>query len=71
MITHAGRCVALNLGRKIMLKWVLFFLLVALAAGVLGFTGIAGAAATIAKIIFGVAIILFIIAVLIGRSLIS
>ena len=54
-----------------MLKWVLFFLLVALAAGVLGFTGIAGAAATIAKIIFGVAIILFIIAVLIGRSLIS
>ena len=58
-------------GRKIMLKWGLFFLLVALVAGVLGFTGIAGTAATIAKIIFGVAIILFIIAILIGRSLIS
>ena len=58
-------------GRKVMLKWGIFFLLVALVAGVLGFTGIAGAAGTIAKIIFGVAIILFIIALLVGRSLLS
>ena len=44
-----------------MLGWALTFLIVALIAAVLGFGGIAGFAVEIAKIIFFVAIILFLI----------
>jgi uncharacterized membrane protein YtjA (UPF0391 family) len=44
-----------------MLSWAIFFLVVALIAAVLGFGGIAGTAIGIAKIIFVVAIILFLI----------
>lgn len=42
-----------------MLGWALTFLVVALIAGVLGFTTIAGAAMGIAKIVFFVFLILF------------
>jgi len=55
-----------------MLGWALTFLVVALIAAVLGFGGIAGLSIEIAKIIFFVAIVLFlisaVIAVLRGRS---
>lgn len=44
-----------------MLNWAILFLVVALVAAVLGFGGIAGTAIGIAKIIFVVAIILFLI----------
>ena len=44
-----------------MLGWALTFLIVALIAAVLGFGGIAGFAVEIAKIIFFVAIVLFVI----------
>ena len=49
-----------------MLGWALTFLVVALIAAVLGFGGIAGTAIEIAKIIFFVAIILFLVSVVIG-----
>jgi uncharacterized membrane protein YtjA (UPF0391 family) len=49
-----------------MLGWVLTFLVVALIAGVLGFTSIAGASIEIAKIIFFIAIVLFLISVIFG-----
>jgi uncharacterized membrane protein YtjA (UPF0391 family) len=42
-----------------MLGWALTFLVVALIAGVLGFTTIAGAAIAIAKIVFFVFLVLF------------
>ena len=42
-----------------MLRWVIGFLIVALIAAVLGFGGIAFAAAGIAKIIFYIFLILF------------
>lgn len=42
-----------------MLRWALIFFLVALFAAVLGFTGIAAAAAGIAKVIFYLFVILF------------
>jgi uncharacterized membrane protein YtjA (UPF0391 family) len=45
----------------IMLNWAILFLIVALVAAVLGFGGIAGTAIGIAKIIFVVAIVLFLI----------
>lgn len=44
-----------------MLGWALTFLIVALIAAVLGFGGIAGVAIEIAKLIFFVAIVLFLI----------
>jgi uncharacterized membrane protein YtjA (UPF0391 family) len=49
-----------------MLGWVLTFLVVALIAGVLGFGGIAGASIEIAKVIFFIAVVLFLISVLFG-----
>jgi uncharacterized membrane protein YtjA (UPF0391 family) len=52
--------------RAIMLGWALTFLIVALIAAVLGFGGIAGLSVEIAKIIFFVAVVLFLISALIG-----
>jgi uncharacterized membrane protein YtjA (UPF0391 family) len=49
-----------------MLGWALTFLIVALVAAVLGFGGIAGLSIEIAKIIFFVAIILFLISAVVG-----
>lgn len=42
-----------------MLSWALLFLVIALVAALLGFGGIAGTAAGIAKILFFVFLILF------------
>ena len=50
-----------------MLSWALTFLVVALIAGVLGFSGIAGAATNIAWILFVVGLILAIIFAIRGR----
>jgi len=55
-----------ELRRIAMLGWVLTFLIIALIAAVLGFGGIAGFAVEIAKIIFFVAIVLFVISAIFG-----
>jgi uncharacterized membrane protein YtjA (UPF0391 family) len=59
-------------GEAKMLNWVLTFLVVALVAAVFGFGGIAGSAVEIAKMIFYVAIIMFVISAVLhlanGRS---
>ena len=47
--------------RWTMLYWALMFLVVALIAGVLGFTGVAVAAAGISKILFFVFLVLFLV----------
>jgi uncharacterized membrane protein YtjA (UPF0391 family) len=47
-----------------MLRWALTFFVVALIAAVLGFTGIAVAAAGIAKILFYLFLILFLVTLL-------
>jgi uncharacterized membrane protein YtjA (UPF0391 family) len=49
-----------------MLGWALTFLVVALIAAVLGFGGVAIISVEIAKIIFFVAIILFLISAILG-----
>ena len=49
-----------------MLGWVVTFLIIALIAGVLGFGGIAGASVEIAKIIFFIAVVLFVVSALVG-----
>jgi uncharacterized membrane protein YtjA (UPF0391 family) len=50
-----------------MIGWAVTFLIVALVAGVLGFTGIAGAAVNIAWILFVVGLILAVVFMFIGR----
>jgi uncharacterized membrane protein YtjA (UPF0391 family) len=47
-----------------MLQWAVTFLVIALIAAVLGFGGIAAVSVELARILFGVFIILFIIAAL-------
>lgn len=49
-----------------MLGWALTFLVVALVAALLGFTSVAGTAFAAAKIVFYVAIALFVISTIIG-----
>ncbi len=51
-----------------MLSWVVTFLIIALVASLLGFGGIAGASIEIAKIVFFVAIVLFLISAVVGLS---
>jgi uncharacterized membrane protein YtjA (UPF0391 family) len=51
-----------------MLSYALLFLIVALAAGVLGFGVIAGTAASIAKILFVVFIVLSLVSLLRDRK---
>lgn len=51
-----------------MLSWAVLFLIIALIAGVLGFGVVAGTAAWIAKILFVVFLILFLVSLLTGRS---
>ena len=49
-----------------MLSWVVTFLIIALIAGILGFGGIAGASVEIAKIIFFIAVVLFVVSAVVG-----
>ena len=49
-----------------MMGWVVTFLIVALIAGLLGFGGIAGVSIELAKIVFFVAIVLFLISAVFG-----
>ena len=55
-----------------MLRWALIFFVISLIAGGLGFTGIAAGAGRIAKVLFGlfliVAIVVVVIAVAIGQA---
>ncbi|MCA9513291.1 MAG: DUF1328 domain-containing protein [Myxococcota bacterium] len=50
-----------------MLSWSLTFFIVALIAATLGFTGIAGTAAGIAKVLFFVFLVAFVISLIAGR----
>jgi uncharacterized membrane protein YtjA (UPF0391 family) len=52
----------------VMLGWVVTFLVIALIAGLLGFGGIAGASIEIAKIVFFIAIILFLVSAVVHVS---
>jgi uncharacterized membrane protein YtjA (UPF0391 family) len=53
---------------RVMLSWVVTFLIIALIAGILGFGGVAGASIEIAKIIFFVALVLFLISAVVGLA---
>jgi uncharacterized membrane protein YtjA (UPF0391 family) len=49
-----------------MLKWSIIFLVIAIVAGLFGFTGIESGAAAIAKILFGIFLVLFLGALILG-----
>ncbi len=51
-----------------MLKWSFIFLVIALIAGLLGFTTIAGTSIAIAKILFFVFLIVFIVMLVLGSA---
>ena len=52
-----------------MLKWAFIFLLIAIVAGLFGFTGVEQASATIAQWLFGIFLVLFIGALVIGLAI--
>lgn len=52
-----------------MLSWAIIFLIIALVAGVLGFGVVAGTAAWIAKVLFVVFLILFLVSLIGGRRI--
>ncbi len=47
-----------------MLRWALIFLVIALIAGALGFTGVYVAAAGIAKLLFFIFVVLFVVSLI-------
>lgn len=49
-----------------LLKWALIFFVVALIAGALGFTGISQAAGGIAKILFWIFLVIFLVLLVLG-----
>jgi uncharacterized membrane protein YtjA (UPF0391 family) len=51
---------------KLMLRWTITFLIIALIAAVFGFTGVAAGAASIAKIIFYIFLVFFVISLISG-----
>jgi uncharacterized membrane protein YtjA (UPF0391 family) len=66
-INEASRVCSPDLSESedsMMLRWALIFFVVALLAAVLGFTGIAIAAAGVAKILFYIFVILFVLSLL-------
>lgn len=52
----------------VMFQWGIIFLVIALIAAALGFGALAGTAATAAKIVFVVGIIIFIVSLFTGRK---
>ena len=52
--------------RLAMIKWAIIFAIISLVAGIFGFTGIAADSAAIAKILFFVALAIFVILLVIG-----
>jgi uncharacterized membrane protein YtjA (UPF0391 family) len=52
-----------------MLKWAFVFLIIAVVAGIFGFTGVEAASATIAQWLFGIFLVLFLGALIIGLTI--
>ena len=52
-----------------MLRWAFIFLVVGLIAGLLGFTGIAGASIGIAKFLFFLFVAMFVLLLILGLTL--
>jgi uncharacterized membrane protein YtjA (UPF0391 family) len=51
-----------------MLKWALIFLVIGLIAGLLGFTSIAGTSIAIAKVLFFIFLVIFLVLLVAGLT---
>ena len=49
-----------------MIKWAIIFLVISLIAGFFGFSGVASGAKTIAKVLFFIAVVIFLIVLIFG-----
>ena len=49
-----------------MIKWAIIFFVISLVAGLFGFTGVAAGSRTIAKVLFFIALIIFLIVLVFG-----
>jgi uncharacterized membrane protein YtjA (UPF0391 family) len=49
-----------------MIKWAIIFLIISLITGWLGFSGVAAGAATISKVLFGIALVIFLVILVFG-----
>jgi uncharacterized membrane protein YtjA (UPF0391 family) len=56
----------IRLRTNVMLSWVIGFLIIALVAALFGFTGLAGAAANIAQVLFYIFILLFVVSLIVS-----
>ncbi len=52
-----------------MIKWAIIFFLISIVAGFFGFTGVASGARTIAKWLFFIALVIFVIVLVFGVML--
>ncbi|HEX5767607.1 MAG TPA: DUF1328 domain-containing protein [Burkholderiales bacterium] len=52
-----------------MLKWAIIFFVISVVAGILGFTGVASTTRTIAKVLFFIALAIFLIVLIFGVML--
>jgi uncharacterized membrane protein YtjA (UPF0391 family) len=52
-----------------MLKWAIIFFVISVIAGFFGFTGVASGARTVAKVLFFIALIIFLIVLVFGVML--
>lgn len=58
-----------NFPKTAMLRWALIFLIIGLVAGLLGFSGIAGASFAIAKVLFFVFMLVFLVLFVAGTAI--
>ena len=65
---HSKRSTLTMVKEKLMFRWGIIFLVIALIAAALGFGGLAGTAAWAAKIVFVVGIIIFLVSLFAGRK---
>ena len=65
---HIKRSTLTMVKERLMFRWGIIFLVIALIAAALGFGGLAGTAAGAAKIVFVVGIILFLVSLFTGRK---
>lgn len=52
-----------------MLKWALFFFIISIVAALFGFTGISEASAEIAKVLFFIFIVIFLLLLVLGLTI--
>jgi len=64
--TRSTRATALTNKEPFMLKWAIIFFVISLIAGLFGFTGVSSGAKSIAKVLFVIAMVIFLVVLVFG-----